>query len=289
MFGISDGNQTEVLWGNGRLREGWPFWRREQTSWLGKWGPAAVQRHLNQRKKSDVSSTPMTILQNTLQCETQKCAAMQNNNTHDDIKKVYQSLFSLFLSDLNSGSSTCCFSQPSAPQQQLMSSRRNFLKEKQRDDISVSGENIINNKQRWKWQLDKSDMFVKYLHGCVLTGFWFMKSYKTSESGRGRDGKLGFWSALLPFLKWLLFSGGQMQQKHKLNWFLVCIFGSSFEHLCHLRAELFIVFQKCAGKPTEAVWAYHRWRMWGISTCQTCCNNPHSSPIKYFPCYRLNM
>lgn len=39
------------------------------------------------------------------------------------------------------------FPQTLAPQQQLVSSCRNFLKEKQRDDISVSGENIINNKQ----------------------------------------------------------------------------------------------------------------------------------------------
>jgi len=38
-----------------------------------------------------------------------------------------------------------------------MTSCRNFLKEKQMDDIRVSGENIISNKQQWKWQLDKLD------------------------------------------------------------------------------------------------------------------------------------
>lgn len=34
--------------------------------------------------------------------------------------------------------------------------------EKQRDDISAAGENMINNKQQWKWQLDKSDIFVAF-------------------------------------------------------------------------------------------------------------------------------
>lgn len=61
-----------------------------------------------------------------------------------------------------------------------MSSCRNFLKEKQLDDISVSGENIINNKQRWKCQMGNSDIFVsfmklKYLQASVLSGFWFIR------------------------------------------------------------------------------------------------------------------
>lgn len=42
----------------------------------------------------------------------------------------------------------------------LMSGCRNFLKDKQRDDISVAGENIIGNKQWWKRPLRRTDIAV---------------------------------------------------------------------------------------------------------------------------------
>lgn len=48
-------------------------------------------------------------------------------------------------------------------QPQLISSCRNFLKYKQRDDISVAGENIISNKQRRKVQLHQTDIAVAFM------------------------------------------------------------------------------------------------------------------------------
>lgn len=48
-------------------------------------------------------------------------------------------------------------------QPQLMSGCRNFLKDKQRDDISVAGENIISNKQCWKQQLHQTDITVAFM------------------------------------------------------------------------------------------------------------------------------
>lgn len=154
-------------------------WRREQKSWLGKWRPAAAHRHLNKRKKSDVSSIPMTILQNMLQFKNaelflQNIGATEAEKYDDDVDTGY--IFIVFvLFYLNSQPlSWTCFSPTLAPQQQLMSGRRNFLKEKQLDDISVSGENIISNKQQWKWQLwDESHMLVT-----VMTTHKFYYIYK---------------------------------------------------------------------------------------------------------------
>lgn len=158
-------SDLEVLEGNGcaqRPREGRPgSEERAERSWLGKWRPAAVQRHLNERKKSDVSSSPRTVLQNTLrnaQKHFHATCLLQDTYGSAAIKLTFSPHISSFI-NLKSKLllvSACCFPQTSAPQQQLMTSCRNFLKEKQVDDIRVSGENIINNKQQWNRQLHES-------------------------------------------------------------------------------------------------------------------------------------
>lgn len=77
---VSDGNQISRCWEEmdepgGRGKDDLA-WAREQKSWLGKWRLAAIQRHLNERKKSDVRAIPMTILQNAAMWNTQMfCSA----------------------------------------------------------------------------------------------------------------------------------------------------------------------------------------------------------------------
>lgn len=130
-----------------------------------------------------------------------KPSAMWNANNHliitwnaDDYTEMWAVLrpvspcFPSFLVlELNAAGSTCCFPQSLAPQQQLMTSCRNFLKEKQRDDISVSGENIINNKQWWKRQLHKPHIaFVKRLICRIRMTSGLLNNIKATPRGRGR-------------------------------------------------------------------------------------------------------
>lgn len=76
-----------------------------------------------------------------------------------------------------------------------MSCCRNFLKEKQGDDISVSGENLISNKQsetaagrmRLFFSSYETSDFTNIFRERVLTDFLFIKT-AGSESERGETG-----------------------------------------------------------------------------------------------------
>lgn len=97
--------------------------------------------------------TPMAELQNARSREMQK----KHSNAVDLRNKVNPQALN-FLSWWVELKAVACFPQSSAPGQQFTSCR-NFLKDKQLDDIRVSGENIINSKQQWKQQHGNSQMF----------------------------------------------------------------------------------------------------------------------------------
>lgn len=170
---------------------------REQRSWLGKWTLRSEATWISGRILTSVQF-PEHYYKIRCRVDYRNVNSVNNNNKYIWWSVNLSGLCSISphfpsSSSLNSKPFFyLLFSSNLAPQQLLMSCCRNFLKEKQGDDISVSGENLISNKQsetaagrmRFFFSSHETSDFTNIFHECVLTDFLFIKTVG-SEFERG--------------------------------------------------------------------------------------------------------